>query len=165
MKITGALNSIALVIVLLFTIGLSLSEAEITVYNAEGSLLGILVGNSSSNTADVYIPSIDRTLNINLSTGEITGRDIYFESSDCSGASYVLPETSYRIIKNGEVYLTGKKVAPVSLLTNSVFRSYNSSCELLNAVRYAVPAEGIALPFKMPVSLPLSFHLDKRWKE
>ncbi len=165
MKITKALNSIALVGVFLFTIGQYVSEAELTVYNAQGQLLGILAGNSSSNTVDVYIPSVDRTLNINISTGDITGRDIYFESNDCSGPAYVLPEASYRIIKNGEEYLTGKKVVPASVLTSSVFRSYNSSCELLNAVRYAVPAQGIALPFTIPVSLPLSIHLEKRWKE
>ena len=165
MKITKALNSIALAVVFLFTIGLSVSVAELTVYNAEGTLLGILVGNSSSNTMDVYIPSVDRTLNINLSTGDIIGRDIYFESYDCSGNAYVLAEASYRIIKNGEEYLTGKKAVPAVVLTNSVFRSYDSTCELLNSVRYVVPAQGIALPFTMPVSLPLSLHLDKRWKE
>jgi len=165
MKIKKVLNSMVLVIVFLFTIGPSISKAELTVYNAEGTLLGILVGNSSSNTVDVYIPSVDRTLNINLSTGDIIGRDIYFDSYDCSGTAYVLPEASYRIIKNGEEYLTGKKAAPAVVLTNSVFRSYNSSCELLNSVRYAVPAEGTALPFTMPVSLPLGFQIDKRWKE
>jgi hypothetical protein len=165
MKITKALNSITLVMVFLFSIGLSVSGAELTVNTAEGTILGILVGNSSSNTMDVYIPSVDRTLNINLSTGDITGRDIYFESDDCSGTAYVLPEASYRIIKNGEEYLTGKRVVPAIVSTNSVFRSYNSSCELLSSVRYAVPAQGMALPFTMPVSLPLSLHLDKKWKE
>jgi hypothetical protein len=165
MKITKALNRIALSIVLLITIGLSISEAELTVYNAEGTVLGILVGNSSSNTVDVYIPSVDRTLNINISTGDITGRDIYYESFDCSGTAYVLPEASYRIIKNGEEYFTGKNILPAIVLTNSVFRSYNSQCELLNSVRYTVPAEGIALPFTMPVSLPLSLHMEKKWKQ
>jgi len=165
MNIKKALNSIALVIVFLFTIGLSVSHAELTVYNAEGRFLGILVGNGISNTLDLYIPSVDRTLNINISTGDITGRDIYFESYDCSGTAYVLPEASYRIVKNGEEYLTGKKVAPASIVTNSVFRSYDASCELLNSVRYAVPAQSIALPFTMPVLLPLSLHLEKRWKE
>lgn len=165
MKITKAMNRIALIVVLLITIGLSISEAELTVYNAEGTVLGILVGNSSSNTVDVYIPSVDRTLNINISTGDITGRDIYYESYDCSGTAYVLPEASYRIIKNGDEYLTGKKTVPAIVLTSSVFRSYNSQCELLNSVRYTVPAEGIALPFTMPVSLPLSLQLDKKWKQ
>lgn len=165
MRITKALNRIALSIVFLITIGLSISDAELTVYNAEGTVLGILVGNSSSNTVDVYIPSVDRTLNINISTGDITGRDIYYESYDCSGTAYVLPEASYRIIKNGEEYFTGKNIVPAIVLTNSVFRSYNSQCELLNSSRYAVPAEGIALPFTMPVSLPLSLHMEKKWKQ
>jgi len=165
MKIMKTLNGIALGIVFFFTIGLSISEAELTVYDAEGTVLGILVGNSSSNAMDVYVPSVDRTLNINLSTGDITGRDIYYDSYDCSGTAYVLPEASYRIIKNGEEYLTGTKADPTIIVTNSVFRSYNSSCELLNSVRYAVPAQGVALPFTMPVSLPLSLHLEKRWKE
>jgi hypothetical protein len=165
MNITNTLSGIALLIFLLFAGSPSISEAELTVYDAEGTLLGILVGNSTSNTIDVYVPQVDRTLNINLSTGDITGRDIYFESYDCSGTAYVLPESSYRIMKNGTGYLTGEKADPVSVQTNSVFRSYNASCELLNSVRYAVPAEGVALPFTMPVQLPLSFQLDKKWKE
>jgi hypothetical protein len=165
MKISKGLNNIALVILLLFTVGLAVSEAELTVYNAEGTLLGILAGNSSSNTMDVYVPSVDRTLNINISTGDIIGRDIYYESYDCSGPAYVHPEASYRIIKNGEEYLTGESADPIIVQISSVFRSYNSQCELLNSVRYAVPAQGIVMPFTMPVSLPLSLHIDKRWKE
>jgi len=164
MKITKVLN-IAALVVFLFTIGPSISEAELTVYNAEGTVLGILVGNSSSNTIDVYVPSIDRALNINISTGDLTGRDIYFESYDCSGTAYVLPEASYRVIKNGTEFLTGEKVNPAIVTTNSAFRSYNSACEPLSSVRYVVPARGVALPFAMPVSLPLSFHMDKKWKE
>ncbi|MEW6602035.1 MAG: hypothetical protein AB1499_13770 [Nitrospirota bacterium] len=165
MNISKTLNKIAIALFILCTVGLSASEAELTVNNAEGTLLGILVGNSASNTIDVYVPSVDRTLNINLSTGEITGRDLYFESEDCSGTAYVLPESSYRIIRNGEEYLTGQKTGPVIIQTSSVYRSYNSSCELLDSVRYAVPAESIALPFSMPVSLPLSINIEKRWRE
>lgn len=165
MKIMKALNSITLALVLLFTIGRAASEAELTVHNAEGALLGILVGDSSSNTMDIYVPAIDRTLNINISTGDITGRDIYFESYDCTSDAYVLSEASYRIIKNGEKYFTGKKVVPAIVPTNSALRSFNSSCELLNSSRYVVPVQEIELPFTMPVSLPLSLQLDKRWKE
>jgi hypothetical protein len=165
MKTTKALNIAALVIIILFTAGLSISTAELSVHDAEGTLLGLLAGNSSSNTIDVYVPSVDRTLNINISTGDLTGRDIYFESYDCSGTAYVLPEASYRVIKNGAEYFTGEKDNPAVVVTNSALRSYNSSCELLNSVRYTVPAREITLPFAMPVSLPLSFHIDKRWKE
>ena len=165
MKMMKAIGNIVLLTVLLLTIGLSVSEAEVTVYDAEGHELGILIGNSSSNTLDVYIPSVDRTLNINVSTGDILGRDMYFGSYDCSGTAYTIAEASYRIIKNGEGYYTGKKVAPSYMQINSALRSYNSACELLNTVRYVVPLQDTELPFPLPVSLPLSFYIEKKWKE
>jgi len=160
------LNYVLILSVLLLTIGINISEAEMTVHDKNHQLIGVYFGNSSNNTLEIYIPSYDRSIHINVSTGDILGQDFYFESSDCSGIAYVVSEASYKVIKNGESYFTGEKVAPINTQINSVFRSYTPVCELYNGMRYVVPALSVELPFTLPVALPLSFEfMNGRWKK
>ncbi len=139
--------------------------AEIVAYDAAGNQLGIYLGNSSNNVVQVYVPSLERDVHINISTGDLTGRDIYFGSYDCSGTAHVVAEGSYKIVLNGAQYYAGDKAAPVQLSVNSVLRSYNSFCEAFSGARLVVPAGVVELPFVMPVALPLSLEVEKRYRD
>lgn len=143
------------------------AEADIVAYDAEGNALGVYAGNIDNNVMVIYVPSIDRSLHINVSTGNLIGRDIYFQSDDCfvSGTPYVVSEGSYKVILNGNTYYTGDDLAaPEGLLMQSVFRSHNSQCEQLISSRIVVPAHEITLPFTLPAALPLDLDLERRFK-
>lgn len=164
-----ALAGVLLLAVCFFLSGVSDTQADITadliVYDADDQMLGIFIGNVDNNTVQVYFPSIGSVLNINISTGETLGSDIYYEGDDCSGTPNVLAVGTYRIIKNGETYYTGDKVRPENRQINSVLRSYNSSCEPFSGTRRVVPAQEIILPVSLPVALPLSIETERKyWK-
>ena len=138
-------------------------RADITAYDAFGNFLGIFVGNSSTATGQIYMPSVDRFLHVNMNTGEIVGQDLYYESEDCSGdTAYAAAEAAYRIIRNGSHYFTGVKTLPANVEVNSALRSLNLSCESFPETRLVVPVNGITLPFLLPVPVPLRFEIEKK---
>jgi hypothetical protein len=162
----SVVSVIAIIASVLF-LGATATEADMVAYDAAGNTLGVYAGNSSNNVMIIYVPSIDRSVHINISTGDIIGRDIYFQSDDCfvSGIPYVVSEGSYKVIRNGDQLYTGDdNEVPESLQINSVFRSHNSQCEQLVNSRIVVPAHEITLPFSLPVSLPLDLELERRFK-
>ncbi len=159
----------ALIIMILFVLlsvaGIKGAGAEIITHDAEGNQLGIYLGNSSNNIVQIHVPSLERDVHINISSGDLTGRDIYFGSYDCSGIAHVVAEGAYKIILNGDLYYAGEKAAPTQLSVHSVFRSYNASCEAFNSTRFVVPADTVELPFVLPVALPLSLEVEKKYKD
>ena len=165
MKIFKILGCLCLVIICVLAVVITGVQAEMLVYDSNGEFIGIYAGSSSNNIMEIYVPTIERAVHINISTGDLTGRDIYFQSSDCyaSGMPYVVSEGSYKVILNGSQYYAGDKVAPELLQINSVFRSYNSQCEGFSGAKIVVPMQEIVLPFSMPVALPLTIEAHRKY--
>jgi hypothetical protein len=135
-------------------------EAGIKVYDAEGHFLGF-----STDIDTIYNPSLQRFLRIRLSDGDFKGETLFFETTDCSGAAYANPVTSYSYFENTGKYYAGKKVAPVNIHVKNQWAYYEKSkyCQEVTwgEVYYnVVPAEEIDPPINMPVALPLSFEIE-----
>lgn len=167
MKALRILGCLYLFIICFMAAGRTGVQAEMLSYDANGNFLGIYAGSSNNNIIQIYVPSIERTVDINMSTGDLIGRDIYFVSGDCfvSGDPYVVAEGSYTVIQNGSEYYTGSKAVPEQLQINSVFRSYNSQCEGFSGAKIVVPAQEIVLPFSMPTALPLTIEVPRKYSK
>jgi hypothetical protein len=129
----------------------------IDVYDADGQYLGIF--NGYERGADIYIPSEDINVLISFGNGDASPglfRPLMYESSNCSGDAYITPEAAYYVYKVVDKYYAGDRVAPVKRQFNSSIKP-DGSCMYNKFAPFAVPAYEIALPFTIPVALPLSF--------
>lgn len=162
MKLIRTVLYAAFLAACLLAFPLDRAHADVTAYDAFGNFIGIFLGNSSTATGQIYIPSVDRFLHANMNTGELIGQDLFFESDDCSGSAYAAPEAAYNIIRNGDNYYTGERTPPADLQVNSALRSFNAACELFPGSRLVVPVQDISLPVNLPLALPLHFAIEKK---
>lgn len=162
MKLFRTLLYSLLLTACLMVIPVDRARADVTAYDALGNFIGIFLGNSSTATGQIYLPSVDRFLNVNMNTGELIGQDLFYESYDCSGTAYAAAEAAYRIIRNGDNYFTGERTLPANLPVNSALRSFNGACEFFSETRLVVPVKDVFLPVTLPLALPLSLEIEKK---
>lgn len=167
----------SLLLVCIVALGITDSQAEVTAYDADGQFLGVLLGkdNVMGGSFNVYMPSVNKLINITVSTAyehaKIGGEELYFESEDCSGVAYVEPWVSTEIIKNNEKYYTGEESDSINIAANSRLNDWSSVCETFGGTLnlFLVPAQEMTLPLSQPITLPLSFELEPshpgKWKK
>jgi len=147
-------------------------SAGIKVYDADGQYLGLLDDSASHLGAwvRVFVPSLSLSgfISIDKQTGETPAsviNHLMFQSEDCTGTPYIRPGSTYDIMRFGEKYYTGTRIAPIELVVRSTLESEESYRPGCNKRFYpnpvmVVPAEEVpadSLPFTLPVTLPLEF--------
>ncbi len=133
------------------------SESELIVYDADGQLLGDLIGREVTDTVTIYIKSLDIIGGINVTNGllKITIKSsLYFNSFDCTGTPYISPFATYHIIGNNNIFYMGEKVAPFNFDINSRLNT-DGTCESSSESPELVTALEVIPPFSLPVALPL----------
>jgi len=156
MKATNLLTVLLLAAAFLFAISQSNARAEMTVYDNNSQFLGFFV-----DEGKVYNPAFASFVSFSLSTGEITSKDLYFESDNCSGIPYIRTNPN-KIIKHDDKYYKTDNAQVTSKTLGSVITYQYLSCYTFQIlVKYLVlPAEEIDLPFDLPVALPLNIEFE-----
>jgi len=163
--------SIASLIICFFIFN-SISDVEaecesIYVFDSQGQKLGKLV-DASGGAANIYVESLDINIDIRYDSGDISDTYLLFTSTDCTGNPYSFSSASYEIIKNLGKYYIGEKVAPYSVYIESrlwmdgtcIQCSPAGSMNPMGCYKGnidLVSLSEVALPFELPVALPLKY--------
>ena len=163
-----------------FIFSASRAEAEINVYDNDGQHLGVLISQTSYGVT-TWLPSTGKFLYFHYASegGEVTslthcdlsGVDVIYKTSDCSGTPYVWIRDSmdtrfhsYPFLADAcGSYLTPKDPKMVETVTGKAYRSswdcecheyqekYQEDVQALELVETSAP------PFTLPVSLPFTY--------
>jgi hypothetical protein len=131
----------------------------IDVYDFNDQYLGILVKNETTEIL-IYIPSVNRTVLLYLLDGNYRNRgsaDLLYESSDCTGQPYFEVRKHLDILGNDSKFYKSLET-PIEFIDQNSFSQgkTTATCNLSSSSNHpAIAAEEIALPFTLPVALPL----------
>lgn len=132
--------------------------SAVSVYDASGQYLGILMGLSDRIDLTIYREDLKRLIGIDQKSGEIKEANLYYESSNCTGQAYI-DEHAYTIFKStmyDGTYWTASNTAPMQITIKS--GTYDGMCHSFPPGLWTtVPAEQVIPPFTVPVALPLDF--------
>jgi hypothetical protein len=136
------------------------ARADIKVYDANGQFLGILL-DQHPDYLNVFIPSLLRNVPIDIGSGVIAEHGaLLFETSNCTGSSYVGLTYQYSVFVLEGRYFTGEEsISPIlkSITSHRAEGGGVPACYPDNSSVLVVPAKEIMLPFNAPVALPMRF--------
>jgi hypothetical protein len=151
-------------------LGISAAEAGVNVYDSRAQYLGTLLDvhaavddSGESATADLFVPSLGRAVQVDLATGNLVSeaQQFWYSDSSCLGTPYVGPAL-FLSVGWIDGYYTGANARPKWMWMRSCRRfslERGMSCETLPAALpfWGVEAVPVRLPFSDPVVLPLRF--------
>jgi hypothetical protein len=149
------------------------SSNAVKVFDAKNQYLGILTDWKPSQSTPIYVPSLKKIVRITAeSGGRIANRDLFYESSDCTGTYYVQStffDSYYEIYENLGKYYTGTDIIPKTISVQSIKSHRYGVCINNNNLytyypdywdpfpwSYAVVVGAeVTLPFTLPITYPL----------
>ncbi len=140
------------------------AETRPRVYDATGQFLGILPSDLYG-VLSIYIPALSKFIFLSSDNGDVNpffpAVYLYFDGDNCTGNAYVDTSLRYQILKVGSYFIKADDVAADCKEIKSLSapewtgdrqcRSYSATCIPV------LPYKEVALPFTMPVALPLYF--------
>jgi len=122
-------------------------------YDANSQFLGVLV-DDLSGLIRIFVPSLSRTIFLNLEDGDVPQGPLYFDQTGCSGNAYTHPVYRYHIIKIKDEYFTGDGATPQKISFKSILAG---ECWTSLGNDFLLPTKPVILPITLPVALPLNF--------
>lgn len=123
------------------------------VFDANDQYLGNFIV-ITSDSIDVFIPSLKKQTRISALDGHIRYLYLYFESNDCTGQAYADHTSAmFHIWLNSGKYYTGVATIPTQITAQS-YKS-EGTCYSDNQLLDVLPINEITLPFTAPVALPM----------